>query len=83
MSRTQDLDEADHNTLGALRFVVIALEIRLIYICCGELGLQHDNVISQKDGGIPIGLLLMFLEFTDLCPLLNSLFWRYPVPLNI
>lgn len=79
LQKAQELDNQDHNILGALQFVSKALEVWFMFI---STSLVYDvaMLLAKRGGGLPVGFLLTHLEFGDIRYLLNPLLWTSPVP---
>ncbi len=73
------LDRNEHNLLGTLQFVAKALEIWFMFVATS---LAYDVVmlLAKGSGGIPVGFILMHLEFADMKNILNPLMWTAPIP---
>jgi len=79
IEQASKLDRADHDILGALQFVAKGLEVWFMVIATA---LVYDVAlfIAKRGGGLPIGYLFTFLEFTDIRNLINPLMWTSPIP---
>ena len=79
IQKAKELDNQDHNILGALQFVSKALEVWFMFI---STSLVYDvaMLLAKRGGGLPIGFLLTHLEFGDIRYLLNPLLWTSPIP---
>lgn len=77
----KELDEADHNTLGALQFVAKGLEIWFAAVAT-NLIYNIAMRLASGDGGLPISYLLAHLEVLDFLCLLELKLWKAPLHLN-
>jgi hypothetical protein len=79
IDQASKLDRADHDILGALQFVAKGLEVWFMVIATA---LVYDVAlfIAKRGGGLPIGYLFTYLEFTDIRNLINPLMWTSPIP---
>ena len=73
-ARALQLNKNDRNTLGALQFVAKALEVWFIMLA-SFLVYDLAMIISHKEGGLPVGLMLTHLEFSNVENLWNPAFW--------
>lgn len=79
IGKAVNLDNQDHDVMGALQFVSKALEVWFMFI---STSLVYDvaMLLAKKGGGLPVGFLLTHLEFGDIRYLLNPLLWTSPIP---
>ena len=78
-TRAEQLDQADHDILGALQFVAKALEVWFM-IAATSLLFDVAMMFAKKGRGLPVGFLLTHLEFGDIRNLVNPLLWTSPMP---
>ena len=79
IQRMHQLDQNDHNALGALQFVAKALEVWFVFVAT-SLVYNVAMIVASRAGGLPIGYLMIHLEFTDLRNLIDPLLWTTPYP---
>lgn len=79
IEKAVNLDNQDHDVMGALQFVSKALEVWFMFI---STSLIYDvaMLLAKKGGGLPVGFLLTHLEFGDIRYLLNPMLWTSPIP---
>lgn len=74
-ARAMNYDRMDHDVNGVLLFVQKAIELWFTAVAT-LLVYDIAMMFARREGGLPIGYLLMHLEFTDLLNLLNPLVWK-------
>jgi len=79
IAQASKLDRADHDVLGALQFAAKALEVWFMVIAT-SLVYDMSLFIAKRGGGLPIGYLFTYLEFSDVRNLINPLMWTSPIP---
>lgn len=76
---TVRLDKKDHDVIASLQFVAQAFEIWFLMIATALL-YDVAMIFARSPGGLPIGYLLTYLEFSDVKNLANSLLWTSAFP---
>ncbi|KAL9068892.1 MAG: hypothetical protein Q9161_005864 [Pseudevernia consocians] len=73
------LDKKDHDVLASLQFVAQAFEIWFLIIATALL-YDVAMIFARGPGGLPVGYLLTYLEFSDVKNLTNPLLWTSAFP---
>ena len=66
------MDKRDHDVLASLQFVAQAFEIWFLMIATALL-YDVAMILARSPGGLPVGYLLIYLEFSDVKNLANPL----------
>ena len=76
-SLIESFDEQNRDVAGGLQYASKALEVWFVFPA-GSLVYMIAKIFATQDSGLPLGYLMMFLEFTDLRVLLSPSLWSSP-----
>ena len=79
VQRAQKLDQADHNTLGALQLVAKALDAWFMFIAT-SIVFDLSMIFATNGNGLPMGYFVTHLQFGDIRNLFNPLLWTSSIP---